>query len=32
VGDDFLEPLFGGGTTGAFKDAVDGGGAFSTLI
>ena len=31
-GDDFLESLFGGGTTGAFKDAVDGAGDFGALL
>ena len=32
LGHDFLEPLFGGGATGAFEDAADGPGDFSTLI
>ena len=32
VSDDFLEPLFGGGATGAFEDAANGPGDFSPLI
>jgi len=32
VGDDFLEPPFGGGAAGAVEDAADGGGDFSALL
>ena len=32
VGDDLLEPLFGGGATGAFEDAAEGAGDLGALL